>query len=52
MKRLYENIEEINIKGSPAELYTAVTSIINDGKDLSTQGYFTQIIRRTKHNAK
>lgn len=27
MKRLYENIEEINIKGSPAELYTAVTSM-------------------------
>lgn len=27
MKRLYENIEEINIKGSPADLYTAVTSM-------------------------
>lgn len=27
MKRLYENIEEISIKGSPAELYTAVTSM-------------------------
>ncbi len=27
MKKLYENIEEINIKGSPSELYSAVTSM-------------------------
>ena len=33
MKRLYENIEEINIKGSPTQLYEAVTAM-----DVTLQG--------------
>ena len=53
MKRLYENIEDINIKGSPSELYSAVTAMDITLQSIAegTERLFTIVSKYTASNS-